>query len=326
MPLTPKIGTLAAGVVAALTAAALAQGQAPAGRNAQAPATTLVVSGQLDWLEESDLSTKREGVIKALEPKVGMRVESGQVIGYLHDEIAKLGVTKQKLVADSVGPLAEAKAKRQLAMTNLARLQRLERMKTGFVSQDEMDKAIAEVNVADAQIQMAQEKMAVDKAEYDLAVQALEDHKLVAPFTGTVIERHMNPGESVRANEAVLKIGKTDNYRFIGWAPLESALQARVGDIVQFRPVVDGSDLPVEHRVYEGKVTAISPELSTTGKTETYILAEIQNPPQPQQPELELRQGLKGEITIFLNGAAPRVAANQPAAAPERVGANERAR
>jgi len=317
MTFSPKLAALSLGVVGALTAATLAQGTArPGSGNGPNNGTpeTLVVSGLLDWLEQSDLSARREGVIKNLEFNVGMRVQEGQEIGNLHDEIARLTVTKQRLIAESKGPIEEAKAKRELANANLSRQIILERMKQGLVSREELEKAIAEVKVADAQIVSAQEKQKVDEAEYELAKQVLEDHRIVAPFPGIIVERHKNPEESVRANEPIIRIGKTDRFRFMGWVPLETALKVRRGDAVQFRPMVEGADLPVEHKVFSGEVMAVSRELSTAGKTETYILAEIQNPPDEEHPELELFQGMKGEVTIFLNGAVPgRVAAAPPA-------------
>ncbi len=248
-----------------------------------------------------------------------MRVQQGQEIGRLHDEIARLTVTKQELIAKSTGQIKKAEAQRELAKSSLARLLRLERQRQGLVSRDELDKAVAEVNVADALIQEASEKQKVDQAEYDLAVQMLEDHRIIAPFTGIIVERHKNPAEAVRANEAVVRLGKTDKFRFIGWVPLESALKVRKGDAVQFRPIINEADLPIEHKIFTGEVTAISRELSTAGKTETYVLAEIQNPPDEQHPELELFQGMKGETTIYLNGAAPgRVAAAPPGNASTR--------
>jgi RND family efflux transporter MFP subunit len=309
MTVSPKIAAMAVGVVAALSAATLAQD--PRRAPAAAPPQTVVVAGGLDWLEKSELSAKREGVIKSIEFNVGMRVQEGQQVGLLHDDIARLSVEKQRLVAASTGPIMKAEAQRQQAMSTLSRLQRLQRTNPGFVSKEEMDKATADVNYADALKQEAEEKQIVDRAEYDLAVQALEDHKIISPFSGVVVDRHKNPGEAVRANEPVVLLGKTDKFRFVGWLPLESALQIRPGDTAQFRPTVESADLPVERQVFNGKVMAIAPQLSTLKQNESSILVEIENPPNAGHPELELYHGMRGEVTIYVNGAQPpRVAGN----------------
>ncbi len=317
MPLNPKFAMLAAGVVAAFSAASLAQGPRSAPVPSSESSNTLVVAGTLDWLERSDVSALREGVIKQIEFQVGMRVQSGQEIGSLHDEMARLTVEKQKIVAESNGTIAKAKAQKQLATATLARLQRLDKIRKGYVSEDEMAKAEAEVNVADAMIQEAMEKQAADKADYDLALRTLEEHRVLAPFTGIITERMKNPGEAVRANEAVVRLGKTDKFRFVGWVPLESAQRIREGDLIQFHPTVEGSDLPIERKVFTGKISSVSREVSTVRNTEARVLAEIDNPPDTEHPELELFQGMKGEVTIYLNGSTPRVADNQsPRGAP----------
>ncbi|HEU5118909.1 MAG TPA: HlyD family efflux transporter periplasmic adaptor subunit, partial [Isosphaeraceae bacterium] len=230
MSILKKSLALSTGLAVAVGASAFAQGPAPAPAPASSSQATLQVPGSLDWHEQSDLSAKREGVLKEIEYQVGMRVDQGQQIGRLYDEIAALTVEKQRLIAESKGQLMEAKAKKQLASANLARLLRLQRMREGYVSKDEVDKAVAEVNVADALIISAEEKGKVDEAEYKLAEQALDDHALLAPFGGIVIERYKNPGEAVRANEPVIRLGKTDRFRFVAWVPLESAQRIHTND------------------------------------------------------------------------------------------------
>ncbi len=209
----------------------------------------------------------------------------------------------------------EAKAKKQLASANLARLLRLQRMREGYVSKDEVDKAVAEVNVADALIISAEEKSKVDEAEYKLAQQTLDDHALQAPFGGIVIERYKNPGEAVRANEPVIRLGKTDRFRFVAWVPLESAQRIHANDLVEFHPEVEGANLPIEQQVFQGRITSISREVSTVHHTEARILAEIENPPNDEHPEMELFQGMTGFVVVKLSGrpATQVGSAGQPA-------------
>ncbi len=274
--------------------------------------------GSLDWHEQSDLSAKREGVIRSIEFQVGMRVDKDIEVGRLYDEIATLTVAKQKIIADSQGQLMEAKAKKQLASANLARLLRLQRMREGYVSKDEVDKAVAEVNVADALIISADEKGQVDNAEYNLAVQTLDDHGIHAPFAGIVIERYKNPGEAVRANEPVIRLGKTERFRFVAWVPLESGQRIHAADLVEFHPEVDGANLPIENQVFTGRITSISREVSTVHHTEARILAEIDNPPNPEHPEMELFQGMGGFVVVHLSNPQTRVGAASKPTAPAR--------
>jgi RND family efflux transporter MFP subunit len=297
--------TLAVGAGVAVAVGASAFGQNPAPAPASSAQATLQVPGSLDWHEQSDLSAKREGVINSIEFQVGMHVEKDMEVGRLYDEIAQLTVTKQKIIAESVGQTTEAKAKKQLASANLARLLMLQRMREGYVSKEEVDKAVAEVNVADALIISAEEKSKVDNAEYRLAEQALADHSIRAPFAGIVIERYKNPGEAVRANEPVVRLGKTDRFRFVAWVPLEAAQRIHANDVVEFHPEVEGANLPIEQQVFTGKISSISREVSTVHHTEARVLAEIDNPPNPDHPENELFQGMTGFVVIKLSGQQP---------------------
>lgn len=321
MPILKKSLAVSAGLAIAVGASAFAQKPAPA-RRSVAPATsaqaTIQVPGTLDWHEQSDLSAKREGVLQSIEYQVGMKVEKDAEIGRLYDEIARLTVEKQRLQAQAQGQILEAQAKKQLAGANLARQLRLQRMNDQFVSKDEIDKAVAEVKVAEALIKSAEEKQQIDNAEYNLAEQALEDHSLKAPFAGIVIERYKNPGESVRANEPVIRLGKTERFRFIAWVPLESTQRIHENDLVEFHPEIEGANLAIEQQAFNGRITSISREVSTVHHTEARIFAEIDNPPNPDRPDLELSQGMSGFVTIHLSGQHPRVGSAKPAAAPAR--------
>ena len=124
-------------------------------------------------------------------------------------------------------------------------------------------------------------KKRVDEADLEIAKASLDHHSIKAPFTGVIIERLKNPGEAIRANEPVVRMGKTDAFQFVGWMPLEYVENVRVGDVVQFRPVIDGAKLSVQ-------------------KTEIRVFAEVINPPQPEHPERELFEGIQGDLSIML--------------------------
>src|SRR5947208_2673444 len=84
-----------------------------------------------------------------------------------------------------------------------------------------------EANVAQAMLIEAEEKLKLDRAELDLAKRALEEHKIVAPFDGIVIERLKGPGESVRQNDAVVKLGNLNKLRAYAFVPLEHSFRVK---------------------------------------------------------------------------------------------------
>jgi RND family efflux transporter MFP subunit len=292
--------------------AATANGQAPGqgGARPASPGQTVVALGSIQWLEESEVSALREGVIKSMEFRVGARVSEGTVIGSLHDELAKLSVLKAEVQARAEGPYKEAKAQLDLAVANRARLENLVRRAPGSVTKEELDKSDAEIQVSDARITSAKEQTEIAKAELDLQRRVVEEHLVKAPFSGVITERLKDPGEAVRANEPVVHLGRTDKLEFTGYLPLETALTIQPGMAVDLVPIIEGADLPIEHQRFRGKVTSISQQATVLRGTEVQVRAEIDNPPQADS-RLELRQGLKAEMTIYLEGGGPaRVSAN----------------
>lgn len=315
MILSRKAAALAVGVVAALSAASLAQHPAasPSG------GSTLVVRGKVLWLETSQVSALREGVIEDIEFQTGAVVQKDQVIGSLHKEMAKLNVTKAKLVAENTGEIVEAQGKRQLARSTMARLMRLEKKGKGFVSVDELEKAAAELAVADAQVQHAEENQKVAEAERDIAEQALKEHEVKAPFTGVITERVKNPGEAIRANEPVVNLARVDKLQFKGYVTLPTSFRLRAGDTAEFRPTIENSDEPIERKSFPGKVTAIAKEIGIVRGADIQIIAEIENKPdETGHPELELRHGMDGELIIHLSAPPPPTAQPRVAGQPRR--------
>lgn len=310
MLFSKKAAALAVGVVAAVSLGSLAQ--EPAAPKASADRSRqIVVGGQIDWVEKSDVSALKEGVIKHIEFSPGRVVKKGDEIGYLHDKMAELTEAKAKRAAANEGDMMKAKAQTELARSENAKILRLNKRNPGVVSQSEKEKSDAEVLVAEAMVQIAKEGKALAEADYALAVQARKEHHILAPFDGVITDRMKNPGESVRANEPVVRLGRTNKLRFVGWIPLETAYRIKGNEVIDVRPVIDGSDLAIEQQRFRGKVTDVSHEVNAVRTTEVRILGEIENPANPEHPELELRQGMKAEMTIYLDPPAAKVASKK---------------
>jgi RND family efflux transporter MFP subunit len=316
MTFPKKIVALAAGLAAVLSAAIV-----PANLSAQDPRSegeTLVIEdANVDWVEKSKVAALREGVIDRMELSNGMPVAKGRPIGYLHSEIAELSVRKARVAAKSEGPKAEAVAKQELALTVVAVNKRLEAKQAGYVSYEEKLKAEAEVKVASAMILQAKEKILLDEAELALAERALEEHKIIAPFDGIVIERLKNSGERVGVNEAVVVLGNMDKLRVWAYVPLENAFQIKEGQIVEIQPKLGsgrkGPPLAIEQMHIRGKITFVDPQFQPIAENAKRIFAEFDNKDHALMP------GLKARMTIFLN-SAPKAATVEARNEPGSVG------
>lgn len=281
---------------------------------AQAPTGAILVLdthdqfASIDWIERSDVAALREGVIEKMELRLGDAVREGDQIGSLHKEIAELTVAKSKLTAENQGPILKAEAAREVAISVVARLRRLIAHKADMVSQEEMTKSEGELKVAEAQLKEAQEQDAINEAELVMAIQMLKEHTIFAPFGGMIIKRYKEPGESVRANEAVVQIGNLARLSATAFVPIDYAYRVKVGQVVEIQPRLEGSrgDQPIERKTFRGVVTFVDPQVQTIAESAVRIRAEFDN------PNLDLRPGLKAAMTIHLG----QDVATRPAPAP----------
>ncbi|QEH32956.1 macrolide transporter subunit MacA [Aquisphaera giovannonii] len=295
MKLMKTAGAVAIGLASTLSVASLAQ-------DGPAAASALVLDelGTVDWIEKSSVAALREGVVEKMELRLGDTALAGKPIGYLHRETAELTVKKSQVQANMTGAIEKGKASSEAAIGKVARDQRLIKLKgPGMVSEE--DRAIheAEFKVAEAQVKEAVEAQAVAKAELDMAIQALKEHTIVAPFDGIVIKRMKNPGESVRANEAVVELGKLSRLSVNGYVPLKESFKVKEGQVVEIRARVDspgGGREDIEGLTFRGKVTFVDPQVQALGELKRRIRAEFDN------PDFKLIPGLKVQMTIFLNG------------------------
>src|SRR5271157_5732998 len=291
--------TVAVGLLTTLSVAALAEnGQdQPATANPTANALVLDELATVDWIEKSDVAALREGVIEKMELRLGDPALVSKPIGYLHRKSAELTVAKSKIQAEAIGAIEKGKAAVEVAASRVARDKRLNDRKPGMVSAEDVAKD-------------AMENQAVAQAELALAQQILKEHTIVAPFDGVVIKRMKNPGESVRANEAVVQLGKLSRLCANAYVPLKHAFKVREGQIVEIRPKVDstdGSKEEIESLRFRGKITFVDPQIQAVAETARRIRAEFDN------PDFKLLPGLKVQMTIYLtDDVASRIP--QPAA------------
>jgi RND family efflux transporter MFP subunit len=298
MLVSKKIAALAAGFISALSLATLAQN----GESTQRSGETLVIDdATIDWIQKSDVAALREGVVKSLELEKGTAVKAGGLIGKLHAEIAYLTVRKAEVTVANKATEQKAAAQRQLAIETVATNKRLNIRTPGLVSQEEQRKAEAEVKVADAMVNEAVEKRDIDKADLELAKQALKEHDIVAPFDGVILERFKYLGESVRAGDSVVRMGNLDRLRVYAYVPFEYAYRIKEGQIVELQLNLNGTRVPLQvaQKRFRGKIMFIDPQIQSVGEKTVQVNAEFEN------ADHDLRPGMSARMTFFLDSDVP---------------------
>jgi RND family efflux transporter MFP subunit len=293
------VAALAVGVFSTLSVASFGQNGQDQGVSGNGAASLVLDElATIDWIEKSDVAALREGVIDKMELKIGMPVLDKGLIGTLHKEAAELTVAKSQVLVDSTGAIEKGKAQKKVAASVVARNERLNARKPGMVSAEDMAKAEGELEVSAAMTKEAEEQREVNRAELNLAQRILEEHTIRAPFPGVIVKRYKNPGESVRANEAVVSLGNLSKLCANAYVPLEFTYRVKEGQDVMIQPKITtsrGEPLPIERKQFRGKITFVDPQIQAIAETAVRIRAEFDN------PNFELRPGLKVQMTIYLN-------------------------
>ncbi len=239
--------------------------EAAADDNSQAPFVTVV----------SAVQTTVEGVIEVpgtiaarREMPVGAEGQGGRVVSVPVDAGEWVGAGQVLAVIDrsvqsqqaqaQAAQIEVAKADASLAQANLDRaLQLVER---GFVSKADVDRLTATRDAAQARVRVAQAQLAELRAR---AAQL----RIVAPAAGYVLERNVEPGQSVGAASPAL-------FRIARGGEMEMLAQVSEGQLAGLSQGVSASVVPAgSDKSFNGQVWQLSPIVDTTTRQGTARIA-----------------------------------------------------
>lgn len=145
-----------------------------------------------------NVAAAETGIIAELLVREGDRVQAGQPLARLDCEVqhALLAIAKQSMQAE--GSLDAAIAELHLRRERFEKLESLR--KEGHARQEEVDRARAEVEVAEAHVRSAREDLLNRKLEHEKIKVQLQRRTVRAPVTGIVTTLHKQIGEFVAPN------------------------------------------------------------------------------------------------------------------------------
>lgn len=152
------------------------------GTAAAAGSPVLAASGYLVARRKAVVSAKIQGRLSDLRVEEGSRVREGQLIARLES-------------SDYEAQVRRAAANVERAQADLAEAERQARVATGLtnekvMAQDSLDAAVSRVRIAQAGLGQA-------RADLGFAEAQLANTRILAPFTGTVVKKMAEVGESV---------------------------------------------------------------------------------------------------------------------------------
>jgi RND family efflux transporter MFP subunit len=160
------------------------------------------IDGFTEPFRKIELAPAEPGVLASLMAKEGDSVESGQLLGTLDNDVLQISLKISKQVLDSRGKLAAAKAERDLRAVRLDRLKELQPQ--GFAHREEVDRAAADLAVAEANVISLSEQHSLDELEYQKSQALLERRLIRSPIDGIITKIHHDQGEYVAGNNPVV--------------------------------------------------------------------------------------------------------------------------
>lgn len=228
-----------------------------------------MVTGVLQAISKADVAAQEAGAVEALFVREGDSVEEGDplVLLDIRRNTAQLNVSKASLIS-AENLLAQRKA--EVARAEKDVQMKMELHLTKAVSESDLLDAQKTLIVAKAQKDAAQASIEEALNQMELSTVQLGDLTVKAPFDGTVVARHVDPGEWVGAGTTVATVIATDPVE--AWLRVPSRFLGRVSttaDSYQIRQASTGN-------IVEPKELSVVPDVDARSQLFT-VIATISN-------------------------------------------------
>jgi RND family efflux transporter MFP subunit len=255
---------------------------------------TVTANGTLAAFDQTTVSVKVPGRVRAISVDLGSVVSQGQVIANVDSQDyvlrvqqaeaslaqarARLGLapegTDDRIDPEQTATVRQARAVLDEARYNRDRAARL--VEQGVIAKAEFDTATATFKVAEGRYQDAYEEirnrqgiLAQRRSELALARQQLKDTAVVAPLNGIVQEKRTSVGEYLAAGAPVVNIVRMDPLRLRAEVPERESHTVHTGQDV--RVTVEG-----DTTIYLGKIMRLSPVIAEQNRM-LVVEADVRN-------------------------------------------------
>lgn len=171
------------------------------------------------------------GIVQQLLVREGDRVVQGQTLATLDSDVLVVSKEIADANVEAKGKLDSARAELELRRTRLQRL--LPLREQGHASQEEIDRAAAELAMSEANLRGVQEQQRLDGLERKKIDAMLERRKVRSPIDGVVTKVHREEQEFVsNSSPALVTVVQLDPLRVVFTVPTSFASSLKVGQSV----------------------------------------------------------------------------------------------
>lgn len=247
---------------------------------------TVNVVGRVVALQAGNVASRTTAAVKQINVQVGDEVKADQVLVELHNNRQRSMVALMEAdIKQWNAKVRSAKAKQQLAASDLKRLEKL-RGSSAF-NQSLFDQRTAEAKSAEASVQEAAAALHYAKVQLKRAQQDLDWTKVQAPYDAVVTARHVAEGEWVALGAPVVDLVSTEAVEVEADVPAQYLKYLKMGDDVT--AMVNGQPLALRLR-------AVLPAEQALSRTQLARFAIALTP--DQRPPLTVNQATNVAVPI----------------------------
>lgn len=148
------------------------------------------------------VAAQETGIISKLHVREGEQVSAGQVLAVLDDDVLKASLAIAKKAKESLGAIRSAEAELALKKERVTRFHELRRHEHASV--EEVERAVMELEVAEARLLAVQEAQEIKELEFQRAQAQINNRQVRSPINGVVTEIHKDPGEFASPVDSVV--------------------------------------------------------------------------------------------------------------------------
>ena len=203
----------------------------------------LSVSGKVQTVNSSNLSTRMMGYVNKIYVRVGDKVKKGQVLLSINN--ADLSAKLAQVNAN----ITEAKAAFNNAEKDYNRFKNL--FNDNSASQKELDDITAHYNMAKARLEAAKQMKNEVQAQFNYA-------NIRSPFSGVVSNKFINEGDMANPGMPLLEVETPGEFQVMAMVPESEISQIKNNTMV---------DVLIKslNQTVKGKVTEVSTSAKNTG-------------------------------------------------------------
>ena len=198
----------------------------------------------MEPMQTVEISSPVAGVLETVRVKRGDPVKKGQVIATLDARAERAAIEAAKLRSEAMGPTLTARKKIEFSAQKYER--RKQMAESNLMPGQERDDAEAELRIAQAELQTAQENRSIAAREYAQQASLVAQRTLRSPFDGVVLDRLLSPGELTESSgtkKAILKLAQINPIRVHLVLPEQLFGRLKVGETVSVQPQYTGARL-----------------------------------------------------------------------------------